>query len=96
MAGEVLVDEELPVVPAADPDDWKERYPSSRHPGAVNVAFCDGRTRVLRNGIDPWVYCQLLSSNGKAVSPRVADWQKSVDASGNLSPYALKADDLVR
>ena len=85
-----------PVVPAPTPDDWKERYPSTRHPGAVNVAFCDGRTRVLRNGIDPWVYCQLLSSNGKAVSPRVADWQKSVDASGNLSPYDLKASDLVR
>ena len=85
-----------PVVPAPTRDDWKERYPSSRHPGAVNVAFCDGRTRVLRNGIDPWVYCQLLSSNGKAVSPRVADWQKSVDASGNLSPYDLKASDLVR
>lgn len=85
-----------PPLPGANVDDWKERYPSSRHPGAVNVAFCDGRTRVLRNGIDPWVYCQLLSSNGKAVSPRVADWQKSVDASGNLSPYDLKADDLVR
>ncbi len=85
-----------PVVPAAEPEDWKERYPSSRHPGAVNVAFCDGRTRVLRNGIDPWVYCQLLSSNGKAVSPRVADWQKSVNESGTLSPYDLKADDLVR
>ena len=85
-----------PVVPAANPDDWKERYPSSRHPGAVNVAFCDGRTRVLRNGIDPWVYCQLLSSNGKAVSPRVADWQKSVNASGTLSPYDLNPADLVR
>ena len=85
-----------PPLPGANVDDWKERYPSSRHPGAVNVAFCDGRTRVLRNGIDPWVYCQLLSSNGKAVSPRVADWQKSVDASGNLSPYDLKASDLVR
>ncbi|MCX7429633.1 MAG: DUF1559 domain-containing protein [Planctomycetia bacterium] len=85
-----------PPLAGANVDDWKERYPSSRHPGAVNVAFCDGRTRVLRNGIDPWVYCQLLSSNGKAVSPRVADWQKSVDASGNLSPYDLKASDLVR
>ena len=86
-----------PPLPGANVEvDWKERYPSSRHPGAVNVAFCDGRTRVLRNGIDPWVYCQLLSSNGKAVSPRVADWQKSVDASGNLSPYDLKASDLVR
>ena len=85
-----------PPLPGANVDDWKERYPSSRHPGAVNVAFCDGRTRVLRNGIDPWVYCQLLSSNGKAVSPRVADWQKSVNESGTLSPYDLKADDLVR
>jgi prepilin-type processing-associated H-X9-DG protein len=85
-----------PVVPAADPDNWKERYPSSRHPGAVNVAFCDGRTRVLRNGIDPWVYCQLLSSDGKRVSARVADWQQAVDASGNLSPYELKPSDLVR
>ena len=85
-----------PPLPGANGDDWKERYPSSRHPGAVNVAFCDGRTRVLRNGIDAWVYCQLLSSNGKAVSPRVADWQKSVDASGTLSPYDLQASDLVR
>lgn len=85
-----------PVVPAADPDDWRERYPSSRHPGAVNVAFCDGRTRVLRNGIDPWVYCQLLSSDGKKVSPRVADWQQSVDASGGLKPYELNPADLVR
>jgi prepilin-type processing-associated H-X9-DG protein len=85
-----------PVVPAANPDDWKERYPSSHHPGAVNAAFCDGRTRVLRNGIDPWVYCQLLSSNGKAVSPRVADWQQAVNASGTLTPYELNPSDLVR
>jgi prepilin-type processing-associated H-X9-DG protein len=85
-----------PPVVGADRDDWKARYPSSRHPGAVNVAFCDGRTRVLRNGIDPWVYCQLLSSNGKAVSPRVADWQQSVDTSGKLSPYELNPADLVR
>jgi prepilin-type N-terminal cleavage/methylation domain-containing protein/prepilin-type processing-associated H-X9-DG protein len=85
-----------PPLVGANGDDWKERYPSSRHPGAVNVAFCDGRTRVVRNGIDPWVYCQLLSSNGKAVSPRVADWQKSVNASGTLSPYDLNPADLVR
>jgi prepilin-type processing-associated H-X9-DG protein len=85
-----------PPLPGANGDDWKERYPSSRHPGAVNVAFCDGRTRVLRNGIDPWVYCQLLSSNGKAVSPRVADWQQAVNASGTLTPYELNPADLVR
>jgi prepilin-type N-terminal cleavage/methylation domain-containing protein/prepilin-type processing-associated H-X9-DG protein len=85
-----------PPLPGANGDDWKERYPSSRHPGAVNVAFCDGRTRVLRNGIDPWVYCQLLSSNGKAVSDRVKDWQQSVNTSGTLSPYELNPSDLVR
>lgn len=85
-----------PPLPGANRDDWRERYPSSRHPGAVNAAFCDGRTRVLRNGIDPWVYCQLLSSNGKAVSDRVKDWQQSVDASGTLSPYELNPSDLVR
>lgn len=85
-----------PPLVGANGDDWRERYPSSRHPGAVNVAFCDGRTRVLRNGIDAWVYCQLLSSNGKQVSARVADWQQAVDASGALSPYELNPADLVR
>jgi prepilin-type processing-associated H-X9-DG protein len=85
-----------PPIVGANGDDWRERYPSSHHPGAVNVAFCDGRTRVLRNGIDAWVYCQLLSSNGKQVSPRVKDWQQSVDDSGNLVPYELAPADLVR
>lgn len=85
-----------PPLAGANGDDWRERYPSSRHPSAVNVAFCDGRTRVLRNGIDPWVYCQLLSSNSKAVSPRVADWQQAVNASGTLTPYELNPSDLVR
>lgn len=77
-------------------DDWRERYPSSRHPGAVNVAFCDGRTRVVRNGIDAWVYCQLLSSDSKAVSPRVTDWQQEPNGSGGLTPYTLDPSDLVR
>ncbi|MFM7292458.1 MAG: DUF1559 domain-containing protein [Planctomycetia bacterium] len=85
-----------PPIVGANGDDWRERYPSSHHPGAVNVAFCDGRTRVLRNGIDAWVYCQLLSSNGKQVSPRVRDWQQAVDASGRLVPYELSPADLVR
>jgi prepilin-type N-terminal cleavage/methylation domain-containing protein/prepilin-type processing-associated H-X9-DG protein len=77
-------------------EDWRERYPSSRHPGAVNVAFCDGRTRVVRNGIDAWVYCQLLSSDSKAVSARVADWQQEPNGSGGLTPYTLDPLDLVR
>ncbi len=85
-----------PPIVGANGDDWRERFPSSHHPGAVNAAFCDGRTRVLRNGIDAWVYCQLLSSNSNQVSPRVKDWQQSVDASGKLVPYDLSPGDLVR
>lgn len=85
-----------PVPGGADLDDWNVRYPSSRHPRAVNVAFCDGHVRVIRNGIDAWVYCQLLSSNSKSVSPGVADWQQYFDASGALVPYAFNPDDLIR
>jgi prepilin-type processing-associated H-X9-DG protein len=85
-----------PVPGNADLDDWPVRYPSSRHPSAVNVAFADGHVRVIRNGIDAWVYCQLLSSDSKAVSAGVADWQQRFDASGSLVPYTFTIDDLVR
>jgi prepilin-type processing-associated H-X9-DG protein len=85
-----------PVPGNADLDDWPFRYPSSRHPSAVNVAFADGHVRVIRNGIDAWVYCQLLSSDSKAVSAGVADWQQRFDASGALVPYSFSIDDLVR
>lgn len=85
-----------PVPGNADLDDWPLRYPSSRHPTAVNVAFADGHVRVIRNGIDAWVYCQLLTSNSKMVSSGVADWQRHFDASGNLVPYTLNTADLIR
>jgi len=85
-----------PVPATANLDDWNIRYPSSRHPKAVNVAFCDGRVRVIRNGIDAWVYCQLLSSDSKSVSPGVADWQQCFSDSGTLGPYVLNPDDLIR
>lgn len=88
--------EPAPVPVDADLDDWTVRYPSSRHPGAVNVAFCDGHVRVVRNGIDAWVYCQLLSSNSQAVSHGVADWQQHFDASGSLVPYMFNPADLIR
>lgn len=77
-------------------DDWNVRFPSSRHPGAVNAAFCDGHVRVIRDGIDAWVYCQLLSSSGGPVSPGVRDWQQSFDDSGVLTPYRLNSADLIR
>lgn len=85
-----------PVPGSADLGDWNVRYPSSRHPRAVNVAFCDGHVRIIRDRIDAWVYCQLLSSDSKSVSPGVADWQQYFDASGSLVPYTFRPDDLIR
>lgn len=80
----------------ANLDDWNVRYPSSRHPGAVNAAFCDGHVRVLRDGIDAWVYCQILSSSGGAVSAGVKDWQQAFNDAGALVPYNFNPADLVR
>jgi prepilin-type processing-associated H-X9-DG protein/prepilin-type N-terminal cleavage/methylation domain-containing protein len=85
-----------PIPGNADIDDWPVRYPSSRHPSAVNAAFADGHVRILRNGIDAWVYCQLLSSNSTSVSAGVDDWQKCFDDAGVLVPYTFRADDLTR
>jgi prepilin-type processing-associated H-X9-DG protein len=40
-------------------------YPSSMHPGGVNVVFCDGHVVLLGETIDPTVYGQLMTSNHK-------------------------------
>lgn len=85
-----------PVPDNANLEDWNVRYPSSRHPSAVNAAFCDGHVRILRNGIDAWVYCQLLSSEGNAASAGVQDWQQSFNDAGILVPYTFNPADLVR
>jgi prepilin-type N-terminal cleavage/methylation domain-containing protein/prepilin-type processing-associated H-X9-DG protein len=37
--------------------------PSSSHPGGAVVAFCDGHTGFLQDGISPAVYAQVLSWN---------------------------------
>jgi hypothetical protein len=50
----------------------------------------------LRNGIDAWVYCQLLSSAGNAASAGVQDWQQSFNDAGMLVPYTFNPADLVR
>lgn len=76
-------------------DDWRLRYPSSFHAYAVNVAFCDGHVEKIKDWIDPWVYCQLLSSGGK-ISGHVAEWQKYYDDSNQLVPYTFSAGDLVK
>jgi prepilin-type N-terminal cleavage/methylation domain-containing protein len=40
-------------------------YPSSNHPGSVNVAFCGGTIRSMGDTIDPRVYAQLMTSNAR-------------------------------
>ena len=85
-----------PVPVNANLDDWNVRYPSSSHPGAVNAAFCDGHVRVLRNGIDAWVYCQILSSAGNATSAGVKNWQQAFNDAGTLVPYTFNPADLIR
>lgn len=40
-------------------------FPSSAHPGGVNVAFCGGQVEFMRENIEPLVYAQLMTSNSK-------------------------------
>ncbi len=40
-------------------------YPSSFHPGGVNVAFCAGDVRFINDSMDPQIYGQLMTSNSK-------------------------------
>ncbi|QDT67402.1 Type II secretion system protein G precursor [Planctomycetes bacterium MalM25] len=40
-------------------------YPSSNHPGGVNVAFCDGRVQFVSERVDPRVYAQAMTTKYK-------------------------------
>jgi hypothetical protein len=66
-----------PVTNTAIPNspDWPLRYPSSRHSGGVCAAFCDSRTQFLSEQIEPWVYCQILTSDRRYLSPRATSWE---------------------
>jgi prepilin-type processing-associated H-X9-DG protein len=52
-------------------DDRCDRArPSSNHWGGVNVAFCDGRVRFVRDSMEYRIYCALMTPNGgMAVEP---------------------------
>jgi prepilin-type processing-associated H-X9-DG protein len=43
----------------------RDAFPSSNHPGSVNVAFVGGSVRVVGDQIEPRVYAQLMTSNSK-------------------------------
>ncbi len=40
-------------------------YPSSNHPGGVNVGFADGRIAYVADSIDPTIYRQLMTSSSR-------------------------------
>ena len=40
-------------------------FPSARHPGGAMVTFCDGHVQLVTDGITPWVYAQLMTSDSK-------------------------------
>jgi prepilin-type N-terminal cleavage/methylation domain-containing protein/prepilin-type processing-associated H-X9-DG protein len=40
-------------------------FPSSNHPGGVNMAFCGGNVQFVTDEITPLVYAQLMTSNRK-------------------------------
>jgi prepilin-type processing-associated H-X9-DG protein len=57
--------ENSPMEAFADPVYESYGYPSSNHPGGVNVAFCGGQVEFMAESIDPLVYAQLMTSNSK-------------------------------
>lgn len=46
-------------------------WPSSSHPGGVNVAFCGGQVQFVAESIDPTVYAQLMTSKAARSKLRV-------------------------
>jgi prepilin-type N-terminal cleavage/methylation domain-containing protein/prepilin-type processing-associated H-X9-DG protein len=50
-------------------------YPSSNHPGGVNIAFCGGQITFVAETIDPLVYGQLCTPNRNRSS--LADFSKN-------------------
>jgi len=55
------------VRPPSSPQEQFEplAYPSSNHPGGVNVAFCDGSVRYINEQLSSRVYAQLMTTNYK-------------------------------
>jgi prepilin-type N-terminal cleavage/methylation domain-containing protein/prepilin-type processing-associated H-X9-DG protein len=75
-----------------------ESVPSSRHPGGVVAAFCDGHVQVVKDTISPWVYAQLLTSNSKwnPASSNYVTNSANVNTtlkSAPASPYKLNEGD---
>lgn len=72
------------------------RYPSSTHKGGVVATFCDGHTTFLSDSIAPWVYCQLLTADRRARSPRAMQWERYSAKDGQWVHYIFDESDLRR
>jgi prepilin-type N-terminal cleavage/methylation domain-containing protein len=62
--------------------NYKYARPSSNHPGGVNVGMCGGELIFMREDIDPWVYHQLMTSDG-----RHSDMLNSTLKTSDNTPY---------
>jgi prepilin-type N-terminal cleavage/methylation domain-containing protein len=75
--------------------------PSSSHTSGVVAAFCDGHTQFIKDGIEPYVYAQLLTRkttwNGvNCVNPGVStgkSWANQWFSTAPSRPYVLAETD---
>ncbi|MEQ8848641.1 DUF1559 domain-containing protein [Botrimarina sp.] len=85
-AREIVTPDSISTIP-----EWLA-YPSSNHPGGVNVAFCDGRVAYVNDSISDRVYAQSMTSKSK----RSKYYDRSVtpanQASDRFLPQPTDAD----
>lgn len=79
-----------------DPSDWRLRYPSAAHRGGAGFVFCDGHTRFIDEKIDPWVYCQMLTTLKAVRSDRAKAWERPHINGADANPvnYIFDENDL--
>jgi prepilin-type processing-associated H-X9-DG protein/prepilin-type N-terminal cleavage/methylation domain-containing protein len=63
-------------------------FPSSRHSGGVNAAFCDGHVVFLDESIDPGIYAMLMSSNRN----KSKYWDKATGVAERKLPQPSDSD----
>jgi prepilin-type N-terminal cleavage/methylation domain-containing protein/prepilin-type processing-associated H-X9-DG protein len=61
-------------------DEGSFPYPTSRHPGGVNVAFCDGSTHFIQDTIDGIVWSKIITPAGSSLGT----WKQYPVSSGDL------------
>lgn len=75
--------------------DWPLRYPSAAHRGGAGFVFCDGHTRFIDEKIDPWVYCQMLTTIKAVRSTRAIHWERpALGSGGTRVNYIFDENDL--